>query len=51
MKKKRTGKKKNSFRGQWQNKTKRRFIYLFIFKNEAAILRVELLTQHFHNKI
>ena len=28
-----------------------RFIYLFIFKNEAAVLRVELLTQHFHNKI
>ena len=26
-------------------------VYLFIFKNEAAILRVELLTQHFHNKI
>ena len=51
MKKKSIG-KKISFRGQWQNKTKsKEKIYLFIYKNEVAILRVELLTQHFHNKI
>ena len=34
--------------GKIRQSLERRFIY---FKNEAAILRVELLTQHFHNKI
>ena len=40
-----------SFHSQWQSKLEleRRFIYLFIFKNKIAILRVELLIQYFHN--